>query len=656
MLDRDHDGQYDPGIGRISDNDKGREAIIRTNDEFLNSSDTIVREGKMPSTLFSSETRYFDTDGSGFYDTGEAIASYSSGFDNSSEVVLSGLANISNLNAQVKYLETGSTGFDPDKDPLFFDSTEDKKVDLGVLDRSVSADYVFTGREGNLHNFDRSLNSSGDNASVFLDSNNEDGSYDVGEEIMEVELLKNSSASDTVDEMDLVNFADSTRHSGEAYTGVETIINDTDMNGVYQNVVESVSVLNIIADRTEDFFTEATRDDIEEVNLYRYNGTEYNIVTELTDGSGNLWERDISENITQDAEFLIEFEASPKGDLDDKAYGFEGDAEIGMKGGSDGDIDSGRSYIVDAHAPELDEAWTGDRDGGDSSSYNQVFVKTNEKYSNLDYSSVGAKDFRIKDDSLLVENAEETGTNDILLTLNDSLESNRTLDVNLSEVGSIRDVASNSRVKDDVNVQDGLNPLLTSQTYHDLDENSTVDAVKLEFSEEISYNSFADSDWTVEDRQLTGLQIQDGTVNNDDTFILEASADDNITGVADFEPFLDYDNSKIVDSSGNSLNSFNRTLADRAAPRMKNASVSDLNSDARIDNMKVQFTEPISDVDSILNSSSFNVTDADINEVNSASGAENLSLELESDLLTSETPNITLFNNSIFDFNSNAIS
>jgi|GEM_PF-2407073 len=656
VLDRDHDGSYDPGIGRISDNDKGREAVIGTDDRFLNSSDTIVREGKMPSSLFDTDTRYFDSDGSGFYDYGEAVVRYSGGFDNQSEVIIGGKANISSLDPNVRYIETGSDGFHPGSDPLIFDSLADGEFTRGVLDRSVSSDYVFTDRKGNLQNFNRSLNSSGDNASVFLDSNNEDGVFDVGEEILEVELLRNGSSSENIDGRDIVNFADSTKHDGEAYSGTEAIVNDTDGNGVYQNIVDTVSISNVIPSRPEGFFEEASKDHITEVNLYRYNGTDYNLVTELPDSSDFVWSEGISENITEDTEFRIQIKSAPDGDLEDKAYGFEGRAEINVRGGPDGAFNSDRSYIVDNHAPELVDAWTGSREGGDSSSYNQVFVKTNEKYSNLDYSTVGAKDFRIKDKNLLVTNAEEIGTNDVLLTLNDTLESNRTLDVNLSDIGSIRDVASNAREADDINVKDGLRPILKAQSYHDLDENSIIDAIKLEFSENISYNTFQRSDWKVTERQLDDLSVDDGTVNNNDTFILEASAKDNITGVEMFEPFLDYDSTSIVDNSGNALSRFNKSLDDRAAPRIKNASAKDEDSDARIDTVDIEFTEPVSDSDSELMSSSFNVTDAEILDVNSISGDENLSLEISSELLTSETPNVTVFNNSIFDFDGNSIN
>ena len=655
-LDEDHDNKYDPGTGIISDNPDGREAIIKTDDRFLNSSDTIIREGKMPSNDFSDDTRYFDSNGSGLFDSGEAIVRYSGGFDNQSEVIIEGKANISSLDPYVRYIETGSDGFDPEKDPLIHDNLGNGEFSRGVLDRSASSDYVFTARKGNLQNFNRSLNSSGDNASLFLDSNNGDGTFDDGEEILEAELLSNGSSSDNLDGRDIVNFADSTKHEGQAYTGSEAIVNDTDRNNVYQNVVDTVSILNVIPSRGESFFEKASRDHITEVNLYRYNGTDYNLVTELPDSSDFNWNKGISENITEDTEFKIQIKSAPDGDLEDKAYGFEGRAEVDVRGGSDGAFDSDRSYIIDNHAPEIVDAWTGDREGGDSSSYDQVFIKTNEKYSNLDYSSVGAKDFRIKEDKLLVNNAEETGTNDVLLTLNDTLESNRTLDVNLSDIGSIRDVASNSRETDDVNVKDGLRPLLESRSYHDLDENSTIDAIKLEFSENINYSTFQESDWNVTERQLDNLSVEDGTVTNNDTFILEASAKDNITGVSQFEPFLDYDSTSLVDNSGNALSRFNLTLEDRAAPRVKNASARDQDSDARLDTVDLVFTEPVSDGDSELVPSSFNVTDAEILEVNSITGDENLSLEIDSELLTSETPNVTVFNNSIFDFDGNSMN
>lgn len=659
-LDRDNYDVYDAGIGRLSDNDKGREALISTEDEFLNASDEIIREGRMPSTDSWGDAGYFDNDGSGLYDAGEAIAKASNGFDNDSEVVISGSANISSIQDEMAYIETGENGFDAGKDPLLHDAGQDGVLGLGSLDRGdvdESEDYVFTERSGTLQNFNRSLNETGDSKTVFLDSD-ESEPYSAGEDIIEIDLVTNGSASDKFDGVQIFNFADSTKHTSEAYSDGEEIINDTDDNSVYQNVVQNLEVDNIVSSRDIDFFTEAGASAINGgLKMYR--------VSEETDEQAGLLEfnqglqwtdGDLSENITEDTEFRLEFDAASSSDLEDKAYGFRGETStIGLAGGSIGSITSEDTQVIDAHAPELVKSWTGDKDGGNSSATDKVFVRTNEKFSNMDYDSVNPGSFKVLEDDLFVDATKSTGNNDILLTLNQTVATNRNFSLKLDEGEIIRDVAGNIRNTDSVDSEDGLKPMLESQAYRDSDEDGQVDEVVLNFSEKISYNAFNADHWNVVEEQLSGLSVNSGKVTENDTLILEASADENITGVSSNEPFLDYESDAIGDDSGNDLSAYNQTLSDRAAPVIMNATTGDEDSDSFIDAVELRFTEPLDDEASELVPDSFNVSDAEVTDVESVSGPENISLGVDSELSTSRSPSVTVFNNSIFDPSLNAI-
>lgn len=660
-LDRNNHDAYDAGIGRLSDNEYGREALISTDDVFFNDTDEIIREGRMPSTQSWGDVGYFDSDRTGFYDEGEAVAEASNGFDNDSEVIISGSANISDLQSETRYIETGRNGFHPSEDPLIHDAGRDGVIGEGFLDSSAteesSSDYIYTARRGNLQNFNRTFNETGDSKTVFLDSNEDDG-YDSGEDVLEIELVTNGSNSDSFDGVEIFNFADSTKHTSEAYSDGEAIVNDTDGNDVYQNVLEDLTVENIISERSEDFFEKAGKTAIKGgFTLYRDYEDSTEEVGSLQFTENLKWkDSDISENITNDSQFSLEFDAAPSGDLGQKVYGFKGEAsDIGLAGGSLGSVTAEDQQIIDAHAPELVEAWTGKKNGGNSSAKNKAFVRTNEAYSGMEKGDVTAGLFKIPGKDLEVIAAVLKSQNNLELKLNDTVETNETFEVKIAENQEIQDNAGNIRDQSSTDVQDGLKPELESQAYRDSDEDGQIDEVVLNFSEEISYSTFKSDDWNVTEEQLSGLSIDSGTVTEEDSLTLEASADENITGVSNEELFLGYENDAISDGSGNDLAPYNETLLDRAAPVIMNATTGDEDSDAAIDTVDLRFTEPLDDEASELVPESFSVSDAEVTGVESAEGAENLSLKVESELSTSGSPSVTVFNNSIFDPSLNAI-
>ena len=660
VLDADHDGEYDAGEGGLSDFN-GREAIISTDDSFLNSSDSIIREGRMPSSEFDSDMGYIDDNGDGSFDDGEAIAEASNReFDNDSEVIVPGDGNISSISGELRFIETGEEGFDPGKDPVFHDGEQDGVLDQGSLDLNdgeSSLDYVFAPREGNLQNFNRTFNETGYSKTVFLDSD-EDEAYDSGEDVVEIELVTNGSNSDSFDGVEIFNFADSTRHTSESYSDGETIVNDTDMNGVYQNVLEGLTVNNIIdISNSEEFFREASDTALDSgIDVYR--GTEYteeNLVGTLTWNSGQWTSPDFSEEIKSDTVFSLAFDAAPSGELNDRVYGFRGEAsDIAMAGDSLGPVESVDRQFIDAHAPEFVDAWTGKSYGGNSSARDKVFVETNEVYSGLADGDLYPGLFAFSKD-LEVIGIGLKDQNNLELTLNDTVETNETFEVRIAEDQTLQDRASNGRDQSSTDAKDGLKPELESQAYRDSDEDGQIDQVVLNFSEKVYYSAFSSDDWNVTEQQLSGLSVNDGTVSQKDTLTLEASADENITGVSDNEPFLDYENDVISDGSGNDLSAFNETLLDRAAPVIMNATTDDENSDSLIDTVKLRFTEPLDNEASELVSESFNVSDAEVTDVESVSGLENLSLEVDSELSTSTNPSVTVFNNTIFDPALNAI-
>ncbi|WP_414837729.1 hypothetical protein ACK3SF_05665 [Candidatus Nanosalina sp. VS9-1] len=672
-LDRNNKDVYDAGIGRLSDNEQGREALISTTDEFLNDTDDIIREGRMPSAGFDSNIRYFDSDDSTEYEEGEAIVDATNGFGDGSDVIVPGSAGFAALQAETKYMETGSTGFDPAVDPLVHDAGRDGLLRKGSLDRadtSGSDDYVYTEFEGNLQNFNRSLNETGMKKTVFLDSQSsgaDEGVYNAGEDILEVELVTNGSASDSFDGEEIFNFADSTRHTAATYSDGEKIVNDTDRNGVYQNVVQDIEISNVVdvADYPE-FFTEANDTAINSgLRVYRHYEDTREEVGVLGYDGGLKWSSGVSENITNDTKFSVEFDSAPAGDLGDMLHGFKGEtSQISLAGGSVGTVTSEDVQVIDGHAPELVEAWTGNRNGGESTATSKVFVKTNEQYSGLDYGShITPGRFNIVGEDLLVDSAlgpDDTNMvdgNNIVLVLNESVQTNKTFDVEIAEGEFIQDNAANSRSDDSVYAQDGLKPQLETQVYRDVNEDGKVDLIELNFSENISYSAFSSDDWNVTEEELSGLTVDSGTAGNNDTLELEASADENITGVKESEPFLDYEADAVVDNSGNTLNDFNRTLADMAAPVIFNATTGDDNRDARIDRIGLNFTEPLDDQASELLPDSFSIGDAGEVEgvVSGESDDSELDLEISSERGTDSSPSVTMFSEAIRDSSGNSI-
>lgn len=664
VLDRDGSGDYDPGIGVISDSDDGREGIIYSENPYLNSTDEILVEGKMPAYQEWGQTGYFDTiqdgDEAGVYSKGEAIVDAPEGLSNDSEVLLEGEANITDLEDEIKYIAVDDISFDSAVDPVIYDAGDNESIGEGTLyrdDEAGSDDFVYTEKEAGLQNFDRNFSDEGDVKTVFLDSDGA-GEYTAGEEILDIKLLRKGSISEEFDGVEIINFADSTRHTGEVYSSGEAIVNDTDMNGVYQNVVEGLGVENVVdADSREEFFTEANETVLDGgINVLRDHDDNWEEVGSLSYDEGLVWDGSFSENITEDTSFKLEFKAAPSDRLEDKAYGFRGEASLDLAGGSVDTVRSENTQVVDAHAPELVEAWTGDRNQGNSSATDRVYVKTNEKYTNLDYGTVAPGTFVIPGLDVEVEAAAETGNNDIEIKLNESIETDQELDVEIAEGERIRDGASNSRSDDSVFAEDGLRPEVENKTYIDSNEDGEIDMIEIVFSENITYSEFDSSDWNVEEQEITDLSVEDGTAVNNDTLILETTAEENITGVFQDEPYLDYSGLSVVDNSNNGVAEFNRTLSDGAAPLIKNVSTRDSNNDALLDRVDVEFTEPVDDEASLLEASSFKVDHSEITDVESDSAEETVLIDIDSDLSTGVTPNVTLINSTIKDSSENSIT
>ena len=669
VLNRRTDDGYHAGTGILSDNvDKGREAIIRSEDEgFLNASDIIIREGWLNTDDNWDDMRYIDaiqTEGEeGVFSDGEAvvrIAEGSTGLDNESEVILSGEANMTGLDEEVRYIDTEGDGFNQDTDPVIFDHGNNNSLELGSLHRDeTDSDFVYTAREGNLQNFNRSFEEEGDVKTVFLDED-DNGTYTVGERIIEIEMLRNGSENTEFDGIDIVNFAESTRHTDEQYTGNETIVNDTAMNEVYQNVVEGIDLENIVStDTREEFFVEANETPIDSgFTLYREEDEEWIEEGGLSHDSGLEWTGDFSTNITENTSFRLEFDSAPSGDLEDLVYELRGEASLDLAGGSIDEVLSENTQQIDAYPPEMVDAWTGDTQGGNSSERDSVFVKVEPGAENLDYNSMTPGLFALNgiEDTEIIQTSDRDNNN-IEIRLNRSISTDQNFTVKVAEDAgpNFRDNIGNTRHDDNVSVQDGLRPEITLMEYIDRSGDGVVDGVIMEFTENVSYSYFEEDDWEVEEQEIPGLSIVNGTTENNDTLVLNASAEDKVTGVFEDEPFLDYSGEALRDNAGNSLAMFNKTMDDGAAPLIYEAWTSDEENNALLDRLDIQFTEPIDDNSSSLVTDSFDVEASDVEDVESIEGDDNISLEIDSELGTGGTPDITLVNNTVFDPDNNSL-
>ena len=690
-VDADHDNFYSPGDGTVSSS-TGREAIFMSSDNTLDSTDEVVRSGKIDLIDFDGQStamRYSDANQDGVYTGGEAIVANDGGtadvLEEGDTVLQPGSASLTNLSDETRYVENGDqSGFERgSSEAIVWDASADGVFATGELE--TSSDRVLRSGDANLVQMPQPPVNEGESGFIYMDKN-QSGEYQPGEDILNLTLVTNGSVSNSINGTELFNFANSTKHNGsQVYQDGNGVANDTDDNGVYKDVLRSVEVVNELKESSPDFLENITEDDVESgvLSLFRDtsgnkkfdSGTdeqvaELNYVSSAEEPTWNI--SGMTQNITEDTSFFVTFNSTSTGK--NYAYGFQaGTSGWGTAGGDSlQDVSNNKKQIVDTHAPEIVDAWTGNTSGGNShkDSRNRIYVKTNEQYQGLNYGDVEAGDFAIyfKNSTRfdVVNATESRSSGDFELVLNESFETNRTFELYLG--GEIRDLAGNLRQGGDqgtqTEVSDGLRPRIMEIIYEDNTYNGTIDEIDILFSENITYSSFEETDWKFTDRGLEGLDVTSGITANNPMLDLNATADPWITGVDNQsrEPSLNYTalGSSITDQSGNDLGDVeNYTMDDGAGPVIANATTEDADNDAEIDQLFLNFSERLDDVGSVLESDSIDITSPSIGKVDSVTTlVENdrrIRLNVSDIGNTSVTPSLNLENGTMYDSHGNTI-
>lgn len=571
---QDNPNKYYPGEGSdVGKATGGREAIIISSDSQFDSEDEFVRAGSTGQEVFNSETRFTGSEDE--FKSKSAIVentgSDTSILEDSDTVLKPGKAFMENLSGQVRYIENGTEpGFEKgSSEAILWDSNSDGVVSKGFLDKSP--DKVIVSGKANLMNFTDLPASEGETGKVFIDSNRT-GRYNQGEDILNITLLTNGSDSEKINGTEIFNFANTTRHNNQStYHDGDAIINDTDDNTVYRDVFEGIEVENVYS--PDNYFKKSlTPSEIVGGNIEVYEKLEsgHEKVGEISDSGILQWYGSFSSEVTSNSTYYLAIDIVPSSELMDRVYGLKFESLSIDTAGSNSLTLSDCSEsnficeqrIVDNHAPEFNESFTGNSDNLNSSKTNKIYIKILEVGSGL-ADSFNANDFKLESSGHAVTEAEFVqGKQDILLTLNASLRTNQTPEVSLIEPGStnedegqIRDLAGNLRGNDSIEAKDGLRPLIEDISYLDEDVDGTLDMLEVVFSERVNYTSFDASGWEVESRGVPCLQPL--APGNEASFCSRESGKIDVTSKGDpslyTEPLglesMDYVNSSIENSS-----------------------------------------------------------------------------------------------------------
>jgi hypothetical protein len=664
IVDADDSGMYNPADGTLPG---GREAIVSNDDANLRLDnyevESMIREGAAALKNFndtSPETLYIDADNSGDFGADEVIVSNDGDkpevLEDSDTVLAAGLAQLEGFNNSELYVENGSEpGFEKGSmEAIIYDNNSDGVLTRGPLD---SGDHVIAAGYANLRKFEQPPREENDSGLVFTDRNR-DGMFGSGEDILNVTLVTNGSDSKKINGSEIFNFADSTKHNAsENYTDGNAIVNDTDGNGVYQDVLESLEVFN-----TENMnyshimggVIEVFRD--EDGNSVFSRSDDQKVVG-LTQDSSKTWSANMNQNITSDTTYFLTFNSSEEityeGVFDMKArlssIGLAGDESFSNK-------ESSQTQRIDNYPPQLKTAWTGLETGGNNTERDRMKVVFDESGSFLQNINDGEKDFEILAEDIKVYN-ERLGTNlkRVVLELNTSIQTNRTPRINIT--GNIADSAGNKvKIGSTTSSQDGVKPNVTRVVYQDENADGRIDELDVFFSENVSYDSFEPGDWAVTDNNISNFQVSAGNVSDSYMLELDASAEDGVTGVKENEPELNFtqQGNTVYDSNRNSLSTVeNFTVEDDAGPAITGAETRDPDFDAEVEEISLNLSENISDHDSTINTSAFNLSEGEIISADTVDANDSqLKLEVR-DLETSATPEVTMFTGYLYDFHNN---
>ncbi|MFB6116301.1 MAG: hypothetical protein ABEK10_02205, partial [Candidatus Nanosalina sp.] len=685
---------YESGDGTKS----SREPIVISRDGVLDSGDEIVRSGKMDLVSFSvksPERRFVDVNGDGLFDGFEAIVKNDGSdpalLEDLDTVIEPGNASLTNLSSETRFVETGnSPGFEVGSpEAIVWDDGTDGVFETGFLNQSP--DQVLRSGEANLMNMKQPPGSNQGSGLLFVDKNST-GRYNTGEDILKVEFITNGSVSERINGTRIFNFAKSTKHNTSGgYRNSSAVVNDTDMNNVFEDVFEGVEIENRMdkASNTPDFLENVSNNEIDNGDLVLYRDVDGDAEKDASDVKVSdiqfqgpslpyTWNTtSFSQGIVADTSYLAVFNASASLGSDN-AYGFKAKVTGIQNQGSESIVSHVNSEIqvIDSHAPEITDVWTGNTSAGNSlaSSRDRIYVETNEMYKGVNYETVEVRDFSLYTldnepvPGYSIEGIESRDSNNFEIRLNDTFGTGRKFSLYLD--GTIRDLGSaNSRDSGNNNgpytVMDGLRPRVVDVLYQDADVNGTIDLLKVVFSENISEYSYEAGDWSVEARNLTGLQVEGARNRTGNVLPLNASAEAGITGVGNLsgEPLINYSGlgTEISDGEGNYLaNVTDFRLTDDAGPLIWDGATKDQDNDARPDRLILNFTEAVYDNASVLENSSFSVISPSTGRVE-AVGSDRVNdsiLKVNiSDLGdTSVNPTLRMLNDTIFDPHGNAIN
>lgn len=143
---------------------------------------------------------------------------------------------------------------------------------------------------------------------------------------------------------------------------------------------------------------------------------------------------------------------------------------------------------------------------------------------------------------------------------------------------------------------DGAKPVIESGTYFDNDGDGEVDRVTLTFSESITYTSATTNDWSITANGLSNLRVNSNQGSVTDTLTLGVDAAADTTGTdGGSEPFVSYNSAgygTIEDAANNeAVDGTGTTLTDAAKPTITDLEIRDTDSDRKIDEVVLTFSE-----------------------------------------------------------------
>lgn len=150
---------------------------------------------------------------------------------------------------------------------------------------------------------------------------------------------------------------------------------------------------------------------------------------------------------------------------------------------------------------------------------------------------------------------------------------------------------------DAMSMTDNASPkfVVSGANYQDLDNDGMVDWVTLTFSENVSYLTYVDGNWTVTANNLTSLDVTAGNTSDNNILYLTATAATNLTGVSGGnEPGITFGGTAILDDNNNVMGmGANVTLTDNAMPVAISGNYVDLSGNGTVDRVRLMFSENI---------------------------------------------------------------